>query len=75
LQAAFVQQEMPRDVGAFTRPSSNGQSDTVLMSPAGAALGALDEADGWVRCEKPRTGGWRVLLGHSDGLIWFGLPV
>jgi hypothetical protein len=73
LESLFAEQDTPRDAAAFTRPSVNGNNDTVLVSPIGARVAQLAGEEGWTREALPATRGWRVLAGHSDGLLWFGL--
>ena len=73
LDSLFIEQGTPREAVAFTRPSDHGNSDTILVSPAAALIAQLDGQEGWTRCALPTTRGWRVLAGHSDGLLWFRL--
>jgi hypothetical protein len=70
---AFGKSEEARGMAAFLSRSPDDQCDTVVISPAalGAAMGL--SPGGWERVAKPNADGLRLIGGHSDALLWFGL--
>jgi hypothetical protein len=71
----FLKQNQSRGMAAFIRTHDNGRAITILVSPVNPDLIEKLSPGGWRSSEKPQNGGWRVLAGHSDSLLWFGLPI
>jgi hypothetical protein len=65
----------PRDIAAFARPHANDKMIEVVVSPAGAVLAEKSSPHDWAGSEKPAGGGWRLIAGRSDALLWFGLQI
>jgi hypothetical protein len=68
----FRRLEEPADIAAFSRPHDNGAIFVTAVTPAAVELAEKLSPDGWASTEMP-SGGWRVLAGRSDALLWFGL--